>query len=266
MLLAIDSGNTNVVFGVFGEAGLLKAFRCANDPGKTADELIVWLADLMALNDIDHRAIDATIIASVVPETKFNLVSLCRRYFMSEPMVIGDVQLDLGMQVLIARPEQAGADRLINALEAHASYGGPLICIDFGTATTFDVVNGQGDYIGGIIAPGITLSLRALHMASAQLPLVEIACPEQVIGRDTTGAMQSGVFWGYVAMIEGLVTRITNEHGTAMKVVATGGLADLFARRTPIIDRTDRALTLRGLARVHARNRDRLKNRQPQEK
>lgn len=255
MLLAIDSGNTNVVFGVFDGDEFVKAFRCANDPKRTADEYIVWLSELMKLNGLNHEDITGTVIGSVVPETEFNLISLCRRYFDGEPLVIGDRGVELGVEVLIDRPEQAGADRLVNAREAHQTYGGPLICIDFGTATTFDVVDGDGNYRGGVIAPGINLSLEALYMASAKLPLVEIASPPQVIGRDTKSAMQSGIFWGYVSMIEGMVERIRLEYGDEMKVVATGGLADLFAEKTTVIQHTDRSLTVRGLIGIYRLNK-----------
>lgn len=255
MLLAIDSGNTNVVFGVFDGVDFVKAFRCANDPQRTADEYIVWLSELMKLNGLRHEDITGTVIGSVVPETEFNLVSLCRRYFTGEPVVIGHRGVELGVEVLIDRPEQAGADRLVNAREAHVTYGGPLICIDFGTATTFDVVDGDGNYRGGVIAPGINLSLKALYMASAKLPLVEIASSDTVIGKNTQHAMQSGIFWGYVSMIEGMVERIRLEYGEDMKVVATGGLADLFAEKTAVIQHTDRALTVRGLVGIYRLNR-----------
>ena len=255
MLLAIDSGNTNVVFGVFDGDTFVKAFRCANDPKRTADEYIVWLSDLMTLNGLDYRDIDETVIGSVVPETEFNLISLCRRYFKGEPLIIGEKDVDLGCRVLIERPEQVGADRLVNAVEAHKCYSGPLICVDFGTATTFDVVDDGGNYRGGVIAPGISQSLEALYNAAAKLPLVEIAPTERVIGTSTVSAMQSGIFWGYVGMIEGMVGRIRSEYGEDMKVVATGGLADMFAERTNAIDTTDRALTLRGLVTIYRRNR-----------
>ncbi len=254
MLLAIDSGNTNVVFGVFDGTDFVKAFRCANDPKRTADEYIVWLSELMKLNGLNHADITGTVIGSVVPETEFNLISLCRRYFDGAPIVIGDDGVELGIEVLIDRPEQAGADRLVNAVEAHATYGGPLIAIDFGTATTFDIVDADGNYRGGIIAPGINLSLEALYLASAKLPLVEIAPTEKVIGKSTVPAMQSGIFWGYVSMIEGMVARIRHEYGTPMKVVATGGLAEMFSERTDVIEHTDRSLTLRGLVRIYRNN------------
>ena len=255
VLLAIDSGNTNVVFGIFDGDAFIKAFRCSNDPKRTADEYIVWLTELMKLNDVDPSAITGTVIGSVVPETQFNLVSLCRRYFDGDPVVIGDRDVALGVDVLIDRPEEAGADRLVNAREVHATYGGPAICIDFGTATTFDVVDGDGNYRGGVIAPGINLSLEALYMASAKLPIVEIAPPERVIGKTTRTAMQSGIFWGYISMIEGMVARIQAEYEMEMKVVATGGLADLFAERTPVIEHTDRSLTVRGLVSIYNLNR-----------
>lgn len=255
VLLAIDSGNTNVVFGVFDDGEFVKAFRCSNDPKRTADEYIVWLRELMKLNDVDPEAITGTVIGSVVPETQFNLVSLCHRYFDGDPVVIGDKNVALGIEILIDRPDQAGADRLVNAREVHISYGGPAICIDFGTATTFDVVDGDGNYRGGVIAPGINLSLEALYMASAKLPLVEIAPSERIIGKTTKQAMQSGIFWGYVSMIEGMVARIRTEYEIDMKVVATGGLADLFAEKTPAIEYTDRSLTVRGLAGIYHLNR-----------
>lgn len=254
MLLAIDSGNTNVVFGVFDDDRFVKAFRCANDPKRTADEYIVWLKELMALNDLDIDDVTGTVIGSVVPETAFNLISLCRRYFPGEPLVIGDPGVQLGNEALIERPEQVGADRLINAFEANRTYGGPLIVIDFGTATTFDVVDADGNYCGGAIAPGINLSLEALYMASAKLPMVEIAAPPAYIGKETRTAMQSGIFWGYVCMIEGMVERLRGEFGAPMKVIATGGLSELFAEQTAVIERTDRALTLRGLAEIYKRN------------
>jgi len=254
MLLAIDSGNTNVVFGIFDGDDFVKAFRCANDPKRTADEYIVWLSELMSLNGLSCDDITGTVIGSVVPETQFNLVSLCRRYFEGEPVVVGQPGVALGAKVLIERPEQAGADRVINSMEAHQSFGGPLICIDFGTATTFDVADEEGNYCGGPIAPGINLSLEALYMASAKLPLVEIAPSKRFIGKNTVEAMQSGIFWGYVSMIEGMVARIRSEYGAPMKVVATGGLSDLFAEHTDVIEHTDRSLTLRGLARIHRMN------------
>jgi type III pantothenate kinase len=255
MLLAIDSGNTNVVFAVYDGDELQGVWRCANDPARTADEYAVWLTQLMNLKEIPPSAITGCIIASVVPLGLFNLVSLCERYFGGHPMVIGEQDVDLGLKVLIDRPDHVGADRLVTAVSAYSRYGGPSILIDFGTATTFEVIDGDGSYRGGIIAPGINLSAEALHMASAQLPRVRIEPTEKVIGNATIPAMKSGIFWGYIGMIEGLVTRIRKEFGVGdMQVIATGGLASLFAESTDVIDHTDRELTIRGLLEVYRRN------------
>ena len=190
----------------------------------------------------------------MVPATLFGLKTLCRKYFDCDPLVIGDDGVDLGIKILVDRPDDVGADRLVNTVAAYASYGGPLVVVDFGTATTFDVIDDDGNYSGGIIAPGINLSLEALHRAAAKLPRVAIGRPARVIGKDTVSAMQSGIFWGYVSMIEGLVERIAGEFGAKLTVVATGGLAPLFAEATECIDHLDTDLTLRGLAMVYRRN------------
>ncbi|NKB57064.1 MAG: type III pantothenate kinase [Alphaproteobacteria bacterium] len=254
MLLAIDSGNTNTVFALYDGDALLGVWRCANDPMRTADEYAVWLTQLMALKGIPQSEISDCIIASVVPQGLFNLISLCERYFGGHPLVVGEEGVDLGFKVLIDRPEQVGADRLVNVVSAYSRYGGPAILIDFGTATTFEVVDADGNYCGGVIAPGINLSAEALHMASAQLPRIRIEPTDEVIGKATVPAMKSGIFWGYISMIEGLVGRIRKEYGAEMKVVATGGLASLFAEATDVIDHTDRELTIRGLLEVFQRN------------
>ncbi|HSV28141.1 MAG TPA: type III pantothenate kinase, partial [Candidatus Omnitrophota bacterium] len=221
MLLAIDSGNTNIVFAVFDGEQVRGEWRASTDTDRTADELGVWLMQLLTIEGLKREDITACIIASVVPAMVFGLKTLCRRYFACEPVVVGDDGVVLGINVLLDRPEEVGADRLVNAVAAHGSYKGPLIVIDFGTATTFDVVDRDGNYCGGAIAPGINLSLEALHMAAAKLPRVAIGRPKQVIGKATVPAMQSGIFWGYVGMIEGLVTRIREEYGAPMQVVAT---------------------------------------------
>jgi len=255
MLLAIDSGNTNTVFAVFDDGGQVRGeWRASTNSERTADEYGVWLGQLMQQEDIDRADIDAAIIATVVPATLFSLKTLCRKYFDCDPLEIGDDGVDLGIQVLTDRPEEVGADRLVNTVAAFESYGGPLIVVDFGTATTFDVIDDDGNYSGGIIAPGINLSLEALHMGAAKLPRVAIGRPDKVIGKDTVSAMQSGIYWGYVSMIEGLVERIQDEHGGPMTVIATGGLAPLFAESTECISGADPDLTLRGLLAVHRRN------------
>lgn len=255
MLLAIDAGNTNVVFAVYEGDEQRGIWRSANEPHRTADEHAVWLMSLMALQGLQREEIKAAIIATVVPASLFNLVTLCRRYFECEPLVVGDPNVKLGIRVLTDKPDEVGADRLVNAVAGFAAHGGPLVIIDFGTATTFDVINGDGDYLGGVIAPGANLSLEALHMAAAKLPLVAIRRPDnQVVGRNTVAAMQSGVYWGYVGLIEGLVRRIKEEEGSEMRVIATGGLATLFANATEVIEAIDKDLTLRGLLEVHRRN------------
>ncbi len=215
----------------------------------------MWLTQLMHLEGIARTHIRHAVIATVVPATLFALKTLCRKYFHCEPLVVGDGGLDLGVKVLLDHPEEVGADRLVNALSAHERYRGPLIVVDFGTATTFDVVDGEGNYFGGIIAPGINLSLEALHMAAARLPRVAIRRPGTVIGKNTVGAMQSGIFWGYVSMIEGLVKRIESEFGKPMQVIATGGLAPVFTEVTDAIHHSDPDLTLRGLHSFFMRNR-----------
>jgi type III pantothenate kinase len=255
MLIAIDSGNTNIVFAVYDGMTPKAEWRSSSDAKRTADEYGVWLSQLMKLEGLEPDDITDAIIATVVPETLFSLKELCRKYFEAEPMIVGDAGIDLGVDVLLSEPTEVGADRLVNAASAHRRFGGPLIVIDFGTATTFDVVDADGNYYGGVIAPGINLSLDALHMAAAKLPRIAVQRPEAVIGKRTVPAMMSGVYWGYVGLIEGLVNRIRAEFGTDMKVVATGGLAPLFSEATDIIEHLDPELTLRGLAEIYALNR-----------
>lgn len=255
MLLAIDVGNTNTVYAVFSVDGsVIGEWRSSTDVNRTADEIGVWLAQLMTFAEIDRRGITGVIISSVVPATIFNLRVLSRRYFSCQAMVVGTADVDVGIGILVDRPEEVGADRLVNAVAAHQLYGGPLVVIDFGTATTFDVVDGDGNYLGGAITPGINLSLSALHAASAQLPRVAIGRPERVIGRTTVQAMRSGIFWGYVGLSEGMVRRIEDEYGAPMKVVTTGGLATLFSECSPLLEVSDPALTLKGLLMVYRRN------------
>lgn len=254
MLLAIDSGNTNIVFAVFDGEDIRGEWRASTNSSRTADEFGVWLTQLLSLSGLKPEDITSAIIASVVPALVFNLKSLCRRYFRCEPLVVGDAGVDLGLEILLERPEEVGADRLVNAVAAHHGYDGAVIVVDFGTATTFDVVDEHGNYCGGAIAPGINLSLEAMHMAAAKLPRVAIGRPKEVIGKSTVSAMRSGIFWGYVGLIEGLVRRTKEEFGGDMTVVATGGLAPLFREATDIINHLDPDLTLRGLLEIHRRN------------
>jgi len=253
MLLAIEQGNTNTLFAVHDGKDWIAQWRTATEASRTADEYAVWLTQLLSMRGLKLAALDGCIISSVVPQSIFNLRNLARRYLSVEPLVIGE-NVDLGIPVRITKPSEAGADRLVNALGAHLVYPGDLIVIDSGTATTFDVVAADGAFEGGLIAPGINLSLQALHEAAAMLPRIAIQRPERVIGKDTVSNMQSGVFWGYVALIEGLVTRIKAEWEKPMTVIGTGGVASLFEGATDSIDRFDPDLTIRGLLEIWRRN------------
>ncbi|MCW5700553.1 MAG: type III pantothenate kinase, partial [Rhodospirillales bacterium] len=189
MLLAIDVGNTNTVFAVFDDSGAIRGeWRSSTNANRTADEIGVWLAQVMAVDDLRPKDIKAAIIATVVPAMLFSLRFMCRRYFQCQPLVVGAPDVDLGLKILVDRPEEVGADRLVNAVAAQEGYGGPMIVVDFGTATTFDVIDAEGSYLGGVIAPGINLSLEVLHMASAQLPRVAVGRPDRVIGKNTVQA------------------------------------------------------------------------------
>jgi type III pantothenate kinase len=210
---------------------------------------------------IDPRAVKAAIIASVVPEANFHLAKLCRDHFRCEPMMIGDPDCETGIDVLLDRPEEIGADRIVNAVGGVSSRKPPLLIVDFGTATTFDVVDAEGNYAGGAIAPGVNLSLQALHMAAAKLPRVGIAPSKRVIGKNTNEAIQSGIYWGYAGLIEGMIARIKKEFGKPMTVIATGGLARLFAGAVEGIDHFDPDLTLRGLYKIYERNSARSSSR-----
>lgn len=254
MLLAIDAGNTNVVFAVHDGKTIRAQYRAATKDTRTADEYYVWLTQLLQLEGIKASEIDAAIIATVVPQALFPLRRLCAKYFNREALVVGDPAVELGIEINVDRPRAVGADRVVNAIAGYKEYGGDLIIIDFGTATTFDIVGPKGSYEGGVIAAGVNLSLEALHMAAAQLPRIAVERPQAVIGKDTIPAMQSGVFWGYIAMIEGMVARIKTEYGRPMKVIGTGGLAHLFRHSTNAIEYVDHDITIRGLRLIYERN------------
>ena len=253
MLLVIDAGNTNVVVAVHDGAAWRGIWRVRTDPHRTSDEYAVWLLALLDRCGIDRRAIAGAVIGTVVPAALYHLRRLCRDWLGIEPL-IARASLDWGFAIKVDRPEQVGADRLLNTLAGVARFGGPLVIVDFGTATTFDVVDVDGAYVGGVIAPGINLSLEALHHAAAQLPRIGIGRPQAVIGRSTVPAMQSGIYWGYVGLVEGMVARIKGEYGGPMKVVATGGLAPLLAEGTLVIEHIDPDLTLEGLRMLAQRN------------
>ncbi|WP_095011093.1 type III pantothenate kinase [Tsuneonella mangrovi] len=250
MLLAADVGNTNVVFALFDGREIKARWRIATDPRRTGDEYAVWLLQLLAIEGVKREEIDQIIIGSVVPRAVHNLSVLAEKYFGKPPLIAGEGTVGWGMAVDVDEPRSLGADRALNTIAAHAKYEGDLIVVDFGTATTFDAVDFNGAYKGGIIAPGINLSLDALVGNTAKLPRIAIEAPssDSVIGTNTEDQMLIGVFWGYVAMMEGLIARMRTEIGRPAKVVATGGLAILFDKHTDIFDAVDADLTLDGLA------------------
>lgn len=252
MLLAIEQGNTNTLFAVHDGAHWVAQWRAATESTRTADEYAVWLHQLLQMRDMDFSGIDACIISSVVPQSLFNLRKLAQRYFQITPYVVGD-NTHLGIEVRIDKPSEAGADRLVNTIGAFIEHGGPLIVIDSGTATTFDVVAADGALEGTAISPGINLSVQALHQAAAKLPRIAIEKPVHYIGKDTVSAMQSGIYWGYVGLIEYLIDHIKAEYGQSMTVVATGGVASLFEGATTKIDHFDPDLTLKGLLEIYKR-------------
>ena len=260
MLLAVDAGNTNTVFAVFqgggdGDEAPLGQWRAMTDARRTSDEYAVWLGQLLAQAGLSLADIEDAILSSVVPQGIGALKSLCADHCGCAAEVVGEPGVGLGIDVNVPRPDEVGADRLVNAVGAHIRHSGGLIVLDFGTATTFDSVSAGGAYEGGIIAPGIALSLEALHQAAAQLPRIAVRRPETVIGQATVPAMQSGIYWGYVGLIEGIVARMKAEIVEPVTTVATGGLADLFGDATAAIDTVDPDLTIRGLREVHRRNR-----------
>lgn len=258
MLVAIDQGNTNTIFALLDGERIVRKWRISTSESRTSDEYMVWVAALLKIADISPSEVTGAILATVVPQGKLNLILLCRRYFRCEPLVVGDPHVDIGVDIRVHNPREVGADRLVNAIAAKQFYGGPLIVIDFGTATTFDIIGADGAYLGGVISPGINLSLKALHEAAAKLPRIAIEAPtsDRVTGLSTLEAMQSGVFWGYVGLIDGIVSRLRTEHSNDMDVIATGGLGKIFMGRTESIRHVDYDLTITGLRLVYDRNRD----------
>ena len=257
MLLAVDAGNTNVVFAVIEDGKIRARWRIATDPRRTADEYAVWLSQLLQLEGLDRAGITDVIIATVVPRALHNLQVLSSKYFKTEAMIAGKGSAGWGFQLDVEEPDSLGADRALNCIAGHALYGGDLIIIDFGTATTFDVVDYRGAYKGGIIAPGINLSLDALVSAAAKLPRIAIEAPRSnsVIGLNTVDQMHIGIYWGYIAMIEGLTARLKEEVGRPSKVIATGGLAVLFEKQTQAFDAIEADLTIQGLSMLWERAR-----------
>jgi type III pantothenate kinase len=255
VLLAIDVGNTNIKFALVDGTEILTRWRIATDPRRTADQYAVWLVQLLELEGYGRTDVTDVVVSTVVPRALHNLQLLSNKYFGVEALVAGRAPLEWGIALDVDEPGSVGADRAVNAIAAHETYAGDLITISFGTATTVDHIDFNGAYKGGIIAPGLNLSLDALVAAAAKLPRIAIEAPETdtVIGRTTESQMLIGIYWGYVAMIEGLLTRMKAEVGRPVKVIATGGLATLFQQHSHLFDAVDPDLTLRGLAILHQR-------------
>ena len=250
MLLAIDCGNTNTVFSIWTGSYFISTWRIATDQKRTADQYYVWLSSLITLGKIKVDITDV-IISSTVPRVVFNLRILADRYFNTRPFVVGKPDCALPVDVRVDEGTGVGPDRLVNTVAGYDLFGGDLILVDFGTATTFDVVDADGAYVGGAIAPGVNLSLQALHEAAAALPHVDIAKPQRVVGTNTVACMQSGVFWGYVGLVREICNRIKAERARPMKVIATGGLAPLFQQTDALFDAIEDTLTMHGLTVIH---------------
>jgi len=255
MLLAIDCGNTNTVFSIWDGRKFLCTLRTTTEHQRTADQYFVWLSTLMQHHSLPLD-INAVIISSTVPRVVWNLRVFADRYFNCRPLVVGKPDCLLPVPVRVDAGTQVGPDRLVNTVAGFDRHGGDLIIVDFGTATTFDVVDSDGAYIGGVIAPGVNLSLQALHEAAAALPHVDISKPQAVIGTNTVACMQSGVFWGYIGLVREICTRIKAEHARDMKIVSTGGLAPLFQQTEALFDAYEEDLTMHGLTVIHQYNKD----------
>jgi type III pantothenate kinase len=253
-LLTIDVGNTNTVLGVHEGEELKAHWRLTTRREQTADEYGILVRSLFAASSVDIGQMAGVALASVVPPLTSVVVALCRQYLGHEPLVI-EPGVKTGMPILYEPPSDVGADRIVNGVAALATYGGPVIVVDFGTATTFDVVTKKGEYIGGVICPGIGISADALFQRAARLPRVDIKNPGKVIGRSTVGSIQSGLYFGYAAMVEGIIARIRAELGEPVRAVATGGLAESLAADIPSIEAVDPVLTLTGLRLIWTRNR-----------
>ncbi len=255
MLLAIDVGNTNSVFSVSKNKKILSEWRCSTDGNMTADQYFTWLQQLFSIANINYKEISKTIVSSVVPDSIFNLKVLCKTYFTCTPLIVGSDNCKIPISIDVERGVNVGADRLVNAVAAYQLVGGNTIVVDFGTATTFDVINQSGSYVGGVIAPGVALSTKALHEAAAALPHVEVKRPHKVVGRNTISCMQSGIYWGYLSLVDGIISKIKKEK-KINNVIATGGLSNVFSRDTTIFDKIDLRLTIKGLVHISSFNED----------
>ena len=255
MLLAIDTGNTNTLFAIHDGKEWIVEWRIATNATRTADEYAVWFHQLLVMQGLSFEDISECVISTVVPQSLFNMRNLSRRHLNVDPIIIGEEGVKIGIGIRNVNPKEVGADRLVTALGAIKRYKGNLIIIDSGTATTFDVISEDGYFEGGIISPGINLSVKALHKAAAQLPRIEIRRPENVIGHSTVSAMQSGIFWGYIGLIDGLVERIIEEENRSFTVIGTGGVASLFEGASRTIKHYDSNLTIDGLLEIWRLNK-----------
>jgi len=254
MLLAIDIGNTNTVLGVFEGERLIKDWRIVTSSVRTADEYVITLNQLFALGGLDIAGVSSAIVSSVVPAATKPLCDSVIKHLGVKALVVGP-GLKSGMPILLENPKEVGADRVVNAVAAYEKHQGGLVVVDFGTATTFDVISEKGEYLGGAICPGINISADALYRHAAKLPRVDVSRPASVVGKNTVSSMQSGLYFGYVGLVDGLVARMIDELDFPVKVVATGGLAPLIAGSSSTIEEVDELLTLTGLRLIHKRNR-----------
>ncbi len=255
MILVVDVGNTNIVLGVFEGKKLIQSWRISTNKDKTADEYGIQIRVLFQYSNIKYEKIEAIIVSSVVPPVMPALEGMTVKYFGMKPLIVGP-GVKTAMPIRYDNPKEVGADRIVNAIAAFEQYGGPLIIVDFGTATTFDAISKEGEYLGGAIAPGIGISTEALYTRAAKLPRIELAKPKTVIGKNTISSMQSGIIYGFVGQADGIVTRMKREMGGEAYVVATGGLAELISKESGNIDKVDTNLTLEGLRIIYDRNRE----------
>jgi len=253
MLLALDIGNTNIVLGLFSDKDLRHHWRLSTRREGTPDEYNLLIEALFSLEHVQRREIGAVVISSVVPPLQATLKEMIERNFGVTPLLI-EPGIKTGMPILYDNPKEVGADRIVNAVAAVERYGKPTIVVDFGTATTFDVVSEKGEYLGGAIAPGVSISAEALFQRAAKLPRIDIARPKEAIGKSTVASMQSGLYYGYLGLVEGMLARIKSEMHVDPIVVATGGLAHLIVGSSPLIDHIDPLLTLEGLRIIYERN------------
>ncbi len=254
MLLVFDVGNTNIVLGTYNQDILVKSWRLSTNRNQTADEYGTMICNLFQHSELDYREVEAIVISSVVPPLMPTLEEMSHLYFKVKPIIVGP-GVKTGMPILYDNPREIGADRVVNAIAGYEQYGGPLIIVDFGTATTFCVISDKGEYLGGAITAGIGIATEALFQRAAKLPRIELVKPKKVIGRNTVSSMQSGLIYGYIGQVDGIVRRIKDEINSDAFVVATGGIANLIAKDAETINKIDPFLTLEGLRIIYQRNR-----------